>query len=67
MRVSEVTWRNRNDYNAILECEHCQHTQRASGLYADAFFAMRVLPSRYYCDGCGLNALGEKRAEAVTA
>lgn len=69
MRVHEVTWRQRNDYAAIMECEHCEHHQRHGGLYADMFFATRVIPKNFYCDKCGLNALGEKRPvpDAVTA
>lgn len=63
MRVREVTWRQRNDYSALMECEHCDHAQKHGGLYADMFFATRVIPSLFYCEKCGLNSLGEKRRE----
>lgn len=66
MHVSEVTWRNRNDYAAIMECRHCGDRQQRGGLYADAYFAERVIPS-WHCSQCGKNEAGELRAEPVTS
>jgi len=64
MQVHQVTWRHRNDYSAIMGCEHCGHQQHHGGLYADAYFAFCIIPNRYYCDKCDLNSLGEKRPES---
>jgi transcription elongation factor Elf1 len=69
MRVHEITWRMRNDYAAILQCEHCEHQQRSGGLYADHYFSTQVIPNNFYCGKCGLNSLGKKcpESETVTA
>ena len=46
MKIKEVTWQNRNDFYAILECEHCDNdTQILKTGYNDVYYHTRVLPS----------------------
>lgn len=59
MNVERVTWRHRNDFSAVMRCEHCNHTQEDRGMYADDFYIEQVIPARHYCGACGLNSLGE--------
>lgn len=46
MKIKEVTWQNRNDFYAILECEHCDNnTQPLKTGYNDSYYHAKVLPS----------------------
>lgn len=47
MHVSEILSRHRNDYVAIMECEHCGHRWKNGAGYADAYYAYRVIPAMH--------------------
>ena len=50
MRIKEITYQSRRDFQAIYECEHCGHTEKGSG-YDDANFHNNVIPS-WHCPKC---------------
>jgi hypothetical protein len=56
MRIKEITFRHRNDYQAILKCEFCGHEQFMGDGYADLFFVTKVIPARR-CHACGRSAV----------
>ncbi|MGF6376866.1 primosomal protein N' [Clostridiales Family XIII bacterium PM5-7] len=43
MRIKEITYQNRRDFQAIYECEHCGHTVKGKG-YDDDNFHRNVVP-----------------------
>jgi hypothetical protein len=51
VKIKTVTSQFRNDFTAILECEHCNATQTLDTGYDDAYYHMAVLPS-IHCDAC---------------
>jgi transcription elongation factor Elf1 len=54
MRIKEITSQSRRDFYAIYECEHCGHTEEASG-YDDTNFHHNVVP-KMVCKSCGKTA-----------
>jgi len=54
MKIKEFTHRNRRDFSAIYECEHCGHTEEKSG-YDDRYFHQEVIPAMG-CGKCGKTA-----------
>ena len=52
MKIQKITFEHRNDFCAILECEHCQETQELKSGYHDNYYHTRVLPT-ISCKGCG--------------
>ena len=58
MRISEITWRHRNDFKFIADCRHCGKQSRHGDGYADNFYCTVVVPDRC-CEHCGLNEFGE--------
>ena len=69
MRIKEITSQHRRDFRAIMECEHCGHTQNSSG-YDDENYHKNVIP-KIHCGECGKSAsetyrpLTTKYAEGV--
>ncbi len=51
MKIKKILNQSRRDFNAIYECEHCEHEERSSG-YDDSFFHNEVIP-KMNCDNCG--------------
>lgn len=51
MKIKEVTYQNRNDFYAILECEHCQAEQELKSGYDDDYYHNKVLPA-IECKSC---------------
>jgi hypothetical protein len=45
MKIKQVTWQHRFDFEAILECEHCDSTQLLKTGYDDSYYHNKVLPS----------------------
>jgi ribosomal protein L37AE/L43A len=63
MKIIEITYRNRNDFKAIYECEHCGDKFEAWG-YNDSNYFNNVMPNAT-CDKCGLNSKNETKEETV--
>lgn len=57
MKIHAITSEHRNDFSAILECEHCKHTGELKDGYHDGFYHGSVIPS-IICKGCGKNSDG---------
>lgn len=54
MRIKRFTYRNRRDFQAIFECEHCGHEKEDWG-YDDRNFHDNVIPDME-CPKCGKKA-----------
>lgn len=51
MKIKEITYQYRRDFQAIYECEGCGHTEKGRG-YDDANFHVNVIPMMR-CSKCG--------------
>ena len=51
MRIKKILSRNRRDFSAIYECEHCESTSTGVG-YDDDHFHQKVIP-KIVCSACG--------------
>jgi transcription elongation factor Elf1 len=51
MKIKEITFQNRRDFQAIFICDGCGHEFLGSG-YDDANFHQNVIPSKI-CPKCG--------------
>ena len=51
MKIKTIESQHRRDFYAVYECEHCGHTERASG-YDDDHFHKNVVPDMK-CKECG--------------
>lgn len=58
MKIKDILSTHRNDFTAIMECEHCSSTQRLGSGYNDGFYHERVIPAMT-CNSCGRNRAGE--------
>jgi C4-type Zn-finger protein len=64
MKILEITSLHRNDFDAVLECEHCGKTQTLKYGYNDANYHNNVLPA-VVCLSCGKRG-NEKIASGVS-
>ena len=44
MKIKKILSRNRRDFTAIFECEHCECTEQSTG-YDDKYFHEEVIPN----------------------
>ena len=51
MKIKEILYQHRRDFQAIYECEGCGHTYKSGG-YDDANFHNNVIP-KFRCPKCG--------------
>lgn len=61
MKIKTITSQHRRDFSAVLECEHCEHTQKLTAGYDDAHYHREVIPT-IECGGCGKVAPDTYRA-----
>lgn len=59
MKILEILDQHRNDFRAMLECEHCKHQQKLTSGYDDAYYHNEVLPKGIFCQKCGKNRVGD--------
>lgn len=52
MRIKEITWQHRRDFEAIMECEHCGEERVEKHGYDDTFYHKNVIP-KMECEKCG--------------
>lgn len=57
MKIKAITSEHRNDFSAIMECEHCGHEQQNRSGYHDTFYHTKVIP-KMLCEKCGLDREG---------
>lgn len=52
MQIERYTFEHRNDFKAIMKCEHCGHEQPLNNGYNDHYFHNHVIPA-IACQSCG--------------
>jgi hypothetical protein len=62
MRILEITHQHRNDFEAVMLCEHCGHKQKLGSGYHDQHYHTKVIPAMT-CEQCKRNRAGEIPAE----
>lgn len=55
MKIKEITWQSRRDFNANLECEHCGNIELLNSGYDDSYYHKEVIP-KMKCKKCGKNS-----------
>lgn len=63
MEIREILTQHRNDFTAVMECEHCGHTDRLTSGYDDDNYHVNVIPAMR-CKACGKNRAGEAAPSA---
>jgi uncharacterized Zn finger protein len=58
MKIAKILSEYRNDFSAMMECEHCGHTEKLKSGYHDNHYHTRVIPAMH-CNECGKNRTGE--------
>lgn len=58
MKITKILSQHRNDFTAMVACEHCGHTAKLTNGYDDDHYHTRVMPVMI-CSGCGKNRAGE--------
>ena len=62
MFIKEITFERRNDFSAVLECEHCEATQLLKTGYNDDNYHDNVLPS-IKCKTCNKDREGKQHVD----
>lgn len=63
MKIKEILYQHRRDFEAVYECEHCGYTYKGKG-YDDANFHNNVIPGMI-CPECGKKAPANYRPLAT--
>ena len=58
MHIKQITSQHRNDFSAIMTCEHCGKESENGHGYNDTYYHEKVIP-KMYCPHCNKNSLGE--------
>lgn len=61
MKIKQITSEHRNDFTAVMECEHCAAEEKLTTGYHDNYYHTKVIPGMY-CGTCGYNRAGEQKA-----
>ena len=69
MRIKTILSEHRNDFTAVMECEHCGHTYVERAGYHDNNYHTRVIPA-LHCGACNKDRAGvsdeiERSAQAT--
>ena len=64
MKIKQITFEHRNDFKAIMVCEHCEHVQENRSGYHDNYYHTQVIPGMF-CESCGLNRDGLRQEQAI--
>lgn len=64
MKIKQVVSTYRNDFRAIMECEHCGHEHNNNAGYNDHYYHFQVIPAMH-CEECKKNRAGEVKAEVA--
>lgn len=51
MKIKRITSQYRNDFSAIMVCEHCNHEQELTTGYDDDIYHLYVIP-KMLCQSC---------------
>ena len=66
MKISEMLSEHRNDFSAMLICEHCGSKQKLTSGYHDNYYHTKVLPA-IPCEKCGRDRSGVARVALAAA
>ena len=66
MKIESITDEYRNDFSAILFCEHCGAKKKLTSGYHDNFYHTQVIPAMI-CWSCGLDRSGAVQIELENA
>lgn len=58
MKIKSIISEYRNDFNAVMECEHCGWQYTLKSGYHDNYYHTSVIPAMT-CKACGKNRSGE--------
>ena len=58
MKIQTIISQLRNDFTALMVCEHCAETYRLTTGYDDSYYHDHVIPAMV-CKKCGKNREGE--------
>lgn len=61
MKIQRITREHRNDFRAVMVCEHCGHTQDNPNGYHDNYYHTQVIPGMY-CESCNRNRAGQSKS-----
>lgn len=64
MKNIEILRQHRNDYTALMQCEHCGTTRKNGSGYDDANYENNVIPAMH-CHVCKKNRAGELQKEVA--
>ena len=62
MKIKQVTSQCRNDFTAIMVCEHCGAEEKLTTGYDDAYYHETVIPNMH-CASCGVNRAGSTKVQ----
>lgn len=65
MHIKKKLSQHRRDFQAIYQCEHCNHEYEDYG-YDDLYFHQEVIPNKK-CRSCGLTATAQTSAPSIPA
>lgn len=57
MKIQKILSVHRNDFTAIMECEHCGNTLKLISGYDDRYYHDNVIPAMT-CKACGKDRQG---------
>lgn len=57
MKIHRIISEHRNDFTAIMVCEHCGHEQLNNSGYHDNYYHTKVIPAMS-CNKCGKDRSG---------
>ena len=64
MKIKTILNQHRNDFTALMECEHCKRTEKLTTGYHDDYYHNRVIPAMY-CSFCIRNRAGDFKSKGA--
>ena len=58
MQIRQILNQHRNDFSAIMQCEHCSHEWKNQYGYDDRNYYENVIP-HMHCQKCGKDSSGQ--------
>lgn len=66
MKITKILTQHRNDFTALIDCEHCGTEEKLTTGYHDEYYHTKVIPAMH-CKNpeCGKNRAGEVKKEST--
>jgi hypothetical protein len=58
MKIKQITYQHRRDFEAIISCEFCDKEENLKSGYDDTYYHQHVIPEMK-CSTCGKSTNGE--------